>query len=953
MSFNENSNFENENYNVRDFQQRDLNNYNNITNNQSNQGSQGNQGNQYYNNQMYVPSRPAKHNFHVNQFSNLNIPSNQNNPYPISDKEPYYYANELNYNQNYQINSNPSIPSMQNVNNAYMNVSPHEEYEELKNAYLNQLIAEKNANLNDYSNVNAYSGRNPNFVDKSNKQNSNVEIQNNFNTNFNHNPQYNQILNPTNSISRPMSEKNSDKELKRLKQEEYRRFLDVQMQELNDKKQKFRRESKGLQNSNSNNNSNIQNYSNSPVTGYTPKILNNVIMSNVPVPSELQSPNISEQATTQNNRMVQNMTPSSNPISISNSEKEMEKRKKMEYQNQLLQQIEERKRRQDEEKRKIRQEEAKYEEKFNSGPVDGRGKGRKIVNTNSNQNNTTPNTQQTPFIHQEAEKSPPKINHASLSNNQNFQKQNFQYGNTETKLVNSPQTGNLPYSKDHEFSEEYMNYKEMQFKNAPYPENNFAPSNKGSIPNSIPINNFHYASSQQPIEEENQYTLYPENSNAQWNEIPSALQLNTMNKIQMNNYPMSLLNSYNHTANQSARTYTYNNQNSSSQINQIGQINQMNNQLNKINQMGNIGQMGQMNQMMPAFFEDMLKFFFQEQVKVINTYKETLDKIADERDKAIFQNLASREKMMAMNQLKLEQEKFKTNMGFYPFDNTYNQNIEDMFNNMIEKNYPKQVNQSINKELNRSQNNNNYNLNSVVLKNLQDRPISGMKENAYLKMQQETEVNYLDFRSKYEDLTQSMMSLNFSPNDEKEIPELNQASSKFVKIKPKKNDLQDNEAFLTTWRDDLDATLVSQMSMQNNIPNMNNTNNDPMNFEVTIPPREKLFEYDPPIQEEFEIISESKIENYIKEKAQDNNSKKEYQNAKSVNFPIGKSNSKNIFMSQRDYEVMIISKDEKDKSLYLENSQNNITNKHEEEEIEEINANYSNDNHANFYNRKI
>jgi len=78
---------------------------------------------------------------------------------------------------------------------------------------------------------------------------------------------------------------------------------------------------------------------------------------------------------------------------------------------------------------------------------------------------------------------------------------------------------------------------------------------------------------------------------------------------------------------------------------------------------------------------------------VINQYKGTLDRIADERDKAIFENLASREKMIAINRLKLEQEKFRSNVGFYPFDNNYNKHIEEMFNTMIENNFKETKNE--------------------------------------------------------------------------------------------------------------------------------------------------------------------------------------------------------------------------------------------------------------------
>jgi hypothetical protein len=177
--------------------------------------------------------------------------------------------------------------------------------------------------------------------------------------------------------------------------------------------------------------------------------------------------------------------------------------------------------------------------------------------------------------------------------------------------------------------------------------------------------------------------------------------------------------------------------------------------------------------MVPPFFEDMLKQFFQEQVKLINTYKDTIERVNIERDKAMYQDIANREKLLAMKQIKTEQEKIKNSLGFYPFDNKYNQNIEEIFDNMIDTNLNKQKREIIN----------NRPIKSAITRQQND-----IKPDLYPN---HTDVNYMDFRSKYEDLTQSIMTNN---NDE--LKQSLAGFSKFVKIEPEQNKLID------TWREE-------------------------------------------------------------------------------------------------------------------------------------------------------
>lgn len=110
------------------------------------------------------------------------------------------------------------------------------------------------------------------------------------------------------------------------------------------------------------------------------------------------------------------------------------------------------------------------------------------------------------------------------------------------------------------------------------------------------------------------------------------------------------------------------------------------------------GQMQSQNQQYgtyPPILEKMLDFFFQEQVKIINDYKKTIEELRNERDQAIYLNKANEEKLQAMERLQRDQDKLVNQIGFTPFDQKYKSRIENTLNSLIDKNDFKNRNENV------------------------------------------------------------------------------------------------------------------------------------------------------------------------------------------------------------------------------------------------------------------
>lgn len=97
---------------------------------------------------------------------------------------------------------------------------------------------------------------------------------------------------------------------------------------------------------------------------------------------------------------------------------------------------------------------------------------------------------------------------------------------------------------------------------------------------------------------------------------------------------------------------------------------------------------GQNNFQYPPILEKMLEFFFQEQVKIIKDYKETIEQLKNERDQAMYINKANEEKIQALEKLRRDQDKIEHQIGFSPFDPKYKKNLENTLISMIDREEP-------------------------------------------------------------------------------------------------------------------------------------------------------------------------------------------------------------------------------------------------------------------------
>ena len=86
------------------------------------------------------------------------------------------------------------------------------------------------------------------------------------------------------------------------------------------------------------------------------------------------------------------------------------------------------------------------------------------------------------------------------------------------------------------------------------------------------------------------------------------------------------------------------------------------------------------------YFGKIMEMFFHEQEKIIESYKETIEKLKTERDEAIYKNKTNEEKIIALQKIQNDQELLTKNLGYYPFKKEYNQNLEKTLDSMLMKN---------------------------------------------------------------------------------------------------------------------------------------------------------------------------------------------------------------------------------------------------------------------------
>ena len=241
-----------------------------------------------------------------------------------------------------------------------------------------------------------------------------------------------------------------------------------------------------------------------------------------------------------------------------------------------------------------------------------------------------------------------------------------------------------------QFSNQNQNHPQYKTQNNYYPSNrNFQNQSQNFIQN---LNNINY---QQQQSQPPQADLSPYLTQRQYYDYkqkllknPSDLSSNTNISITPSNFPSCYQIPFNNNLmNSSPNPVNFNN--NSQNINDIFNMN-INNQ---------------------NYFGKIMEIFFHEQEKILENYKETIEKLKTERDEAIYKNKANEEKILALQKMQKDQEILEKNLGYFPFKNSYQQNMEKTLDSILQKNSDDNIKTINNKKDEQSLNNINNNSN--------------------------------------------------------------------------------------------------------------------------------------------------------------------------------------------------------------------------------------------------
>jgi hypothetical protein len=206
-----------------------------------------------------------------------------------------------------------------------------------------------------------------------------------------------------------------------------------------------------------------------------------------------------------------------------------------------------------------------------------------------------------------------------------------------------------------------LNPKHPQYKT----QNNYYPSNRHN-PNQTQnffqnSNNINYPlppkADLSPYMTQRQYYDYRE----KLHRVPSDLGSNTNISINHSNFPTCYQIPFNNNLiNSSPNPVNFNN--NSQNVNEFLNMNSQN------------------------YFGKIMEIFFNEQKKILDSYKETIEKLKTERDEAIYRNKANEEKILALQKMQNDQDILEKNLGYYPLKNNYQQNMEKTLDSIMQKN---------------------------------------------------------------------------------------------------------------------------------------------------------------------------------------------------------------------------------------------------------------------------
>ena len=271
-----------------------------------------------------------------------------------------------------------------------------------------------------------------------------------------------------------------------------------------------------------------------------------------------------------------------------------------------------------------------------------------------------------------------------LKENQIFQNQNNPQSQIPIEHLVSTST---------QIPAQLLNPRNQNYIRPPYKtQNNYYPASRQN--QNINLNyNQNQIQSQSPQQDLNnpyltqrQYSEYPQ---PKLQRASSDLGLNTNISISPSNFPTCYQIPFNNNLMNSSPNVNFNN--NSQNVNELLNMN-INNQ---------------------NYYGKIIEMFFHEQEKILESYKETIEKLKNERDEAIYRNKANEEKILALQKMQNDQELLEKNLGYFPLKNGYQKNMERTLDSIMQKNENEDYNNDINNKNFMEENRNEQNMNNI------------------------------------------------------------------------------------------------------------------------------------------------------------------------------------------------------------------------------------------------
>ncbi len=239
---------------------------------------------------------------------------------------------------------------------------------------------------------------------------------------------------------------------------------------------------------------------------------------------------------------------------------------------------------------------------------------------------------------------------------------------------NQPQS-NIPIehlvSTSTQIPAQFLNPRNQNFIRPPYKtQNNYYPASRQNLNQNLNLN-YNQNQVQSPPQQQEINQVNPYLTQRQYNEfhtqpklqgVSSDQGLNTNNSISPSNFPTCYPMPFNNNLMNSSPNVNFNN--NSQNVNELFNMN-INNQ---------------------NYFGKIIEMFFHEQEKILESYKETIEKLKNERDEAIYRNRANEEKILALQKMQSDQELLEKNLGYFRLKKNYQQNMERTLDSIMQKN---------------------------------------------------------------------------------------------------------------------------------------------------------------------------------------------------------------------------------------------------------------------------